>query len=628
MYVSARLCTDFFKIALSNKEANLQPDILRPVERGSLIVTAIPSSSSIVLQMPRGNLETICPRPLVLLQIRTALSNKEYRTALLICRQHRVDLNILHEYDPVAFCQDISLFISQVKQPDLIDVFITSVRNPTQTHDPLSSTTAARYSLEINKVNDICNLLICHFAETEERSFLQCSLTASLSKHPRDYISALSLIKPLLINADIRLEHAVKHVCFLSDVNDLYDEAMGMYDLPMALLFARHSQKDPREYMQLLAALEALPPLRQRFEIDTLLKRHSKALGYLIAAPEPSKDEICDYVVRHSLYSAALKSIDHNHIAYTGLVEVYGRFLEEQSKFSAAGHAFERARKYDKAIECYKAAGQWAEALTLAFEMSKSDQFIKILSSDLAIQLTHDGKLKQAAQIYLEYLHDEEAALDALCRAFLFVDARRLLASRPHLTRLPKLLLQGVEDAQNRMLSNLSEMHAQLTAQRKRLQEIRSKSKEHHESAENTASVDIPDDISLATTNESASIFTRYTNISQTSKISSRAKQKRKEERKRALGKKGSIYEEEYLLNSLNRLIAKATQVVEDLQSLLRISNFVHLDDDALQCRQSYLSLCDELQKSIIEDFIPGELEHCDNIQPHEFTPNLDSLHL
>ena len=38
----------------------------RRVERGSRIITAIPSNMSLVLQMPRGNLETINPRPMIL----------------------------------------------------------------------------------------------------------------------------------------------------------------------------------------------------------------------------------------------------------------------------------------------------------------------------------------------------------------------------------------------------------------------------------------------------------------------------------------------------------------------------------------------------------------------------------
>jgi elongator complex protein 1 len=38
----------------------------RRVERGSRIIIAVPSTMNLVLQMPRGNLETISPRPLIM----------------------------------------------------------------------------------------------------------------------------------------------------------------------------------------------------------------------------------------------------------------------------------------------------------------------------------------------------------------------------------------------------------------------------------------------------------------------------------------------------------------------------------------------------------------------------------
>jgi len=41
----------------------------RRVERGSRIVTSVPSTMSLVLQMPRGNLETVNPRPMVMANI-------------------------------------------------------------------------------------------------------------------------------------------------------------------------------------------------------------------------------------------------------------------------------------------------------------------------------------------------------------------------------------------------------------------------------------------------------------------------------------------------------------------------------------------------------------------------------
>lgn len=43
---------------------------VRRVERGSRIVVVVPATASVVLQLPRGNLETINPRPLVLASVR------------------------------------------------------------------------------------------------------------------------------------------------------------------------------------------------------------------------------------------------------------------------------------------------------------------------------------------------------------------------------------------------------------------------------------------------------------------------------------------------------------------------------------------------------------------------------
>ena len=72
----------------------------RRVERGALCVVACPSSMSLVLQMPRGNLETIYPRPLVLAVVRRdvlacavlrSVSGKE-----LIVRKWQIPLSFHH----------------------------------------------------------------------------------------------------------------------------------------------------------------------------------------------------------------------------------------------------------------------------------------------------------------------------------------------------------------------------------------------------------------------------------------------------------------------------------------------------------------------------------------------------
>lgn len=40
-----------------------------------------------------------------------------------------------------------------------------------------------------------------------------------------------------------RVDGTVEHICFLADVNRLYDNALGIYDLQLTLLIAQQSQK-------------------------------------------------------------------------------------------------------------------------------------------------------------------------------------------------------------------------------------------------------------------------------------------------------------------------------------------------------------------------------------------------
>ena len=91
-------------------------------------MTVMPSSCSVVLQMPRGNLETIYPRALVLAGIRKNIIAKDYKKAFLACRSQRVDMNILHDYDPSQFMANVLLFVKQIKKVEHIDLFLSQLR--------------------------------------------------------------------------------------------------------------------------------------------------------------------------------------------------------------------------------------------------------------------------------------------------------------------------------------------------------------------------------------------------------------------------------------------------------------------------------------------------------------------
>lgn len=100
----------------------------RSIERGAKLVTVIPSIFALIMQMPRGNLETVYPRALVLAGIRNNINKKKYKKAFLACRNHRVDMNILHDHSPQIFMEDVALFVDQVKKVEHIDLFLSQLR--------------------------------------------------------------------------------------------------------------------------------------------------------------------------------------------------------------------------------------------------------------------------------------------------------------------------------------------------------------------------------------------------------------------------------------------------------------------------------------------------------------------
>lgn len=100
----------------------------RSIERGAKLVTVMPTTYSVVLQMPRGNLETIYPRALVLAAIRRSIEAQRYDEAFLTCRGQRVDMNILHDHDPERFMTSIAQIVTQITRVEHIDLLLSQLR--------------------------------------------------------------------------------------------------------------------------------------------------------------------------------------------------------------------------------------------------------------------------------------------------------------------------------------------------------------------------------------------------------------------------------------------------------------------------------------------------------------------
>ena len=100
---------------------------MRTLERGSAIVTC--SNIKLILQLPRGNLETINLRLVVLDEVKKLILNKKFDDAFYICKKNKINLNFIYDLNPILFMNNLNLFINKIKKIDDINLFINSLTN-------------------------------------------------------------------------------------------------------------------------------------------------------------------------------------------------------------------------------------------------------------------------------------------------------------------------------------------------------------------------------------------------------------------------------------------------------------------------------------------------------------------
>jgi len=114
----------------------------------------------------------------------------------------------------------------------------------------------------------------------------------------------------------------------------------------------------------------------------------------------------------------------------------------------------------------------------------------------------------------------------------------------------------------------------------------------------------------------SASLFTRYTAQSRETKgTRASSKNRRREERKRARGKKGTVYEEEYLINSIGRLIARVEDTRGDVGKLVHALMVIGKRLEAGEVQRGFAVLVEKIRECIEEVFsgVDGAANERDN---------------
>ncbi|KAG0700203.1 pol II transcription elongation factor [Suillus ampliporus] len=540
-----------------NKTGELVPQAWekRRVERGSRIVTAVPSTMSLVLQMPRGNLETINPRPMVMEVVKSDLDAGLWRKAFMACRKHRIDLSIIVEHNQQVFMAGIPAFVEQIEDVDYINLFLTSV---------------GRSQLPAGVVAKVCDSVRQELEDRNLTKYVNSILTAYVVKSPPDHEAGLALLLRLRGVSPGLVEDAVKYIIFLVDADRLFDTALGMYDFSLVLMVAQHAQKDPREYLPFLRELRALPQYYQHFKIDDHLKRRAKALRNLSLAGPEYFQEALDYLDTYQLHDEGL-AIWQGTDKYTDVLSVYGTWLFDRHEYHQAATVFIEASDARRAMVSYERALQWQELFELCLKEQLNDEEITEIAYRIADELFSKKRFSESARVLLDYAKDVRQAVNSLVQGNEFAEARRIVTLHAKPELVDQLLLPCALDCCSQIGDDINEMREQLHKQVARLTELRIKKVEEPDAFYNLDdptlhNVDVMTDVSMAPT-----AFTRYTVApSATSKTSKRSsKTKRKMERKLGSGRKGTVDEEEYLLKSVTKLVERCATTQGEIRKIL-----------------------------------------------------------
>ena len=432
------------------------------LERGTRIICTAYTDLKLVLQMPRGNLETIYPRPLLLTFICSELIDGEkrnYQRAFELMRKNRLNLNFLYDYKPKEFFDHIPTFISSTRNDDDICLFLSELDHEKNTHDEYMKyiLKPAAPSLPDNRIwhpkaNIICERFrSCLESSSQPAGHINSILTSYIKQSPPNMEGALDFLS----RHPSHFDNAIRYLIYFIDIDRLYDIALGTYNFDLVLMISEKTQKDPKEYLPELNQLRLISSQSwRRFKIDCRLKRHRKAiengcdyfLEQLLASDESDEhdEKFQEFVLvleTHRLYKPALKRLLSNPqmrstMKYINdVLRLYGDYLTSKKYYVEAALIYERGRFEEQASRAFRQGKDVQNSLKLLPDVSKQIRQPIVHTEpyrSLAEQFRHDSLFVESGQIYENYLHDYEEALLSYLQGHEWSHVIRLFATYLH----------------------------------------------------------------------------------------------------------------------------------------------------------------------------------------------------
>lgn len=567
-------------VKLDNQQNKFE-ESLRSTENRSQIVTVCDSKAKLIFQLPRGNLETIHPRSLLLDVVTKNLDNLQFDSAFELLRKYRVNLNFLCDYNFENFKNNINLFIEQISKQSIqwLCLFLYELDHENVILKLYCKDFVSKQKLEViqDKVDLICDLLRNSMMNIDMLAYINPILLTLIKKRVPEISKALHIVKSIE-NIKIR-DEAIKFMLYTIDVNKLFDEALGTYDFDILLMVAEKSQKDPKEYMNLINDLRNIQSVDyRRYRIDLHLKRYNLALNNLSKCHlEEYFDEILDLIKKHSLYSEAILIFEDKECKYKNTIwKLYGDYLLSKKYFEEAAIAYKRCQDYESAYKTYQLSGNWNGALhcaTKCFDQIKLPEIYK----NLAQHLKSKGKYNEASYIFENYLKDDKEALFVLIDGHEWEQILKMLNKIDENSYNNQLHLE-LKNHYEINIENLISNHMKLIEFTQRLSAVREnkfidESQENYYEAIDDSKSDIFSDTSSYTSKKSSgSLATR--------KSRSLSRSLKKQERKKYALREGSKDEDIQLIFAINEIVDFINNMQDENAILIKtLYDFGHIEE-------------------------------------------------
>jgi elongator complex protein 1 len=466
---------DFDPFTESDNHAVLDGYEPRLVERGSRLVSIFPSSPSLVLQMPRGNLEGISPRAVVLPYVMAKIQKGELHEAFDIMRRQRVDLNLIVDLDPTKFLScGAEQLVCQIEQIDNINLFISSLTEVDSTYKyPVppwirKGAPCVQVHDDDSKVNMVCRKMreLMLTAEKDGMTtsgkkvtkghFLLPILSTFAKESPPKVEEALSLIKDSATTVKAKkqskgksvlfsdyVQSSIQYLAFLADYELIFNTALGMYDFDLAKAVARHSQMDPKVYLPMLKGLMKLPKFLARFEVDIKLKRFDTALRNLVASrthhetdeeTTNHQNKCMAFIEEHSLHKLGLELFQEDAAFCHCIMASLGERLLAERKPEEALTIFLLAdpKCLDGGKRAARACGDWKAFFACCAEdnetlsSEQATNIAELISSKFGGMKEQSDAYASAARILQDYCQDFSYSVDMLISGHLWSEGRRV----------------------------------------------------------------------------------------------------------------------------------------------------------------------------------------------------------